>query len=123
MIETAVIASVGTAGATTLDADTHAGAAAIPVASAIGFIPGQTVTIDGGANAETSVIAAIGRTGGGVTLTLISPLTLAHSSGAQVSGSGITLTSALSRIHDVGASVSNSVPTPGAPNKFFSTSH
>ena len=59
--ETAVIATVGTAGATTSGAATDAGATVIPVASAMGFSAGQTITIDSGANRETAVVASIGR--------------------------------------------------------------
>ena len=60
-LETAVIATVGTAGATTASAATSVGATVIPVASAIGFSAGQTITIDSGANAETAVVASITR--------------------------------------------------------------
>ena len=49
-LETAVIATVGTAGATTVGAATDVGATVIPVASAAGFSAGQTITIDSGAN-------------------------------------------------------------------------
>ena len=59
--ETAVIATVGTAGATTVGAATDVGATVIPVASAIGFSAGQTITIDSGANRETAVVASISR--------------------------------------------------------------
>ena len=128
--ETAVIATVGTAGATTVGADAAAGATVIPVASAAGFSAGQTITIDSGANAETAVVvsSAGGRGGGGgggrggaptpATITVAAPLTLAHAAGAQVSGTGITLTAALSRAHAIGAPVATSAPTPGAPNKY-----
>ncbi len=60
-LETAVIATVGTAGATTVGAATSAGATVIPVASAMGFSAGQTITIDSGANQETAVVVSIGR--------------------------------------------------------------
>ncbi len=60
-LETAVIATVGTAGATTVGAATDVGATVIPVASATGFTAGQTITIDSGANQETAVVAAAGR--------------------------------------------------------------
>ena len=62
-LETAVIATVGTAGATTVGAATDAGATVIPVASGFGFTAGQTITIDSGANQETAVVAAA--SGGG----------------------------------------------------------
>ena len=61
--ETAVIATVGTAGGTTVGTATDAGATVIPVASAAGFSAGQTITIDSGANLETAVVASV--TGGG----------------------------------------------------------
>ena len=57
-LETAVIATVGTAGATTVGAATDVGATVIPVASGIGFTAGQTITIDSGANHETAVVAS-----------------------------------------------------------------
>ena len=64
-LETAVIATVGTAGATTVGAATDAGATVIPVASAIGFSAGQTITIDSGANQETAVVASVAGGRGG----------------------------------------------------------
>ena len=60
--ETAVIATVGTAGATTVGTATDVGATVIPVASAAGFSAGQTITIDSGTNLETAVVASV--TGG-----------------------------------------------------------
>jgi len=137
-LETAVIATVGTAGATTVGSATAVGATVIPVASGAGFTPGQTITIDSGANQETAVVASTGRgvpgggpgfgvpggtgrgvPGGGATITVAAPLTFAHAAGAQVSGTGITLTAALTRAHDVGAQVASNVPTPGAPNQYY----
>jgi non-reducing end alpha-L-arabinofuranosidase len=122
-LETAVIATVGTAGATTAGAATVAAATVIPVASGAGFSAGQTITIDSGANAETAVVASAtfgGRGGGSATITVSAPLTLAHAAGAQISGSGITLTAALTRTHAGGAQVAGDVPTPGAPNQYRS---
>ena len=125
--ETAVIATVGTAGGTTVGTATEVGATVIPVASAAGFSAGQTITIDSGANRETAVVASIagGRGGlaaaggpGGATITVAAPLTIAHAVDAQVSGTGITLTAALTRAHDSGAQVAGNVPTPGAPNQY-----
>jgi hypothetical protein len=125
-LETAVIATVGTAGATTVGAATNVGATVIPVAGAAGFSAGQTITIDSGANHETAVVASItgggrggGRGGAGPAITVAAPLTLAHAAGAQVSGSGITLAAALTRAHAGGAQVAASVPTPGAPNQYY----
>ena len=124
--ETAVIAAVGTAGATTVGAATNLGATVIPVASGIGFSAGQTIEIDTGANYETAVVASTagggrggGRGGAGPTITVAAPLKFAHAGGAQVSGSGITLTTALTRAHAGGAQVASNLPTPGAPNKYF----
>jgi non-reducing end alpha-L-arabinofuranosidase len=126
-LETAVIATVGTAGATSVGTATSAGATVIPVAGAMGFAAGQTITVDSGTNHETAVVASIGRVfgpagpggpGGSATITLAAPLTSAHAAGAQVSGTGITLTAALTKAHASGTQVAVSLPTPGAPNKY-----
>jgi hypothetical protein len=117
-LETAVIATVGTAGATTVRAATAAGATVIPVASAAGFSPGQIITIGSGADYETAVVASA-TFRGGATITVAAPLALAHPAGAQISGTGITLTSALTRAHASGAQVTDNIPTPGAPNKYI----
>jgi hypothetical protein len=128
--ENAVIATVGTAGGTTVGTPTDVGATVIPVASAAGFGAGQTITIDSGANLETVVVASTtgggrggfggGRGGpGGATITVAAPLTNAHAAGAQVSGTGITLTAALTKAHDRGAQVAGGTPTPGAPNQYY----
>ncbi len=119
-LETAVIATVGTAGATTAGAATNAGATVIPVASVMGFSAGQTITIDSGANHETAVVASTSFFGrGGPSITVAAPLTFAHAAGAPVSGTGITLTAALTRVHAGGAQVAVNVPTPGAPNQYY----
>jgi hypothetical protein len=126
-METAVIALVGTAGATTVGSATSAGATVIPVASAAGFSAGQTVNIDSGANFETAVVVSIGRGPGGpgrggpggATITVAAPLRFAHTAGAQVSGSGLALTTALTRAHAAGARVASHAPTPGAPNQYY----
>ena len=118
-LETAVIATVGTAGATTVGAATVVGATVIPVAGGMGFSAGQTITIDSGANEETAVVASTGRGApGGATITVAVPLKSAHAAGAKVSGTGITLTSALTKAHASGAQVARSLPTPGAPNQY-----
>ncbi len=118
-LETAVIATVGTAGATTVSAATSAGATVIPVASAIGFSAGQSIGLDTGANHETASVISItgGGRGGGATIT-VAPLTLSHAVGAPVAGSGITLTGVLAKTHAAGSPVTSDVPTPGAPNKY-----
>ena len=121
--ETAVIATVGTPGATTVGTATTTGATVIPVASVVGFSGNQSVTIDSGANQETAVIVSVagggrGGRGGGATITVAAPLRFAHAAGAPVAGSGITLNAALTKAHDAGAQVAASVPTPGAPNRY-----
>ncbi len=118
--ETAVVATVGTAGGTSVRTDMSGGVNAIPVVNPIGFGPGQTITVDSGTNLETAVVASInaGRRGAGASITLTGPLTIAHTSGAQVSGSGITLASALTHAHDSGAPIVADLPTPGAPNQY-----
>ena len=63
--ETAEIATVGTAGFTTVSTATAAGVTAIPVASMAGFEAGQTITIGSGASRETAVIATIAGAGRG----------------------------------------------------------
>jgi hypothetical protein len=120
--ETAVIATVGTAGATSVATATSVGATVIPVPNAIGFRDGQTITIDSGANSETAVISSVRRFGG-TTITIAAPLTHAHAAGVQVSGTGITLTAALTRAHASGAQVTDNVPTPGAPNRYYRRTH
>jgi non-reducing end alpha-L-arabinofuranosidase len=129
--ETAVIATVGTSGGTTVRTAVDAGTNAIPVASAAGFSAGQTITIDSGANLETAVVASVsgggrgrggfggGRGGGGgASIIVDAPLKMAHAADVQVSGSGITLTSALTKAHANGAQVGSNGPTPGAANQF-----
>jgi hypothetical protein len=126
-LETAVIATVGTAGATTVGSATTAGATVIPVAAGAGFTAGQTITIDSGANQETAVVASAtgggrggaGRGGAGASITLSAALKIGHGAGVQVSGSGITLTGALTRTHAGGAQVASNAPTPGAPNQYY----
>ncbi|MGJ5817200.1 arabinofuranosidase catalytic domain-containing protein [Paludibaculum fermentans] len=117
-LETAVIATVGTAGASTVRTDTSTGATVLPVASGMGFSAGQTITVDSGAKQETAVIASTAFGRGGGTITVSVPLTATHSAGAQVSGSGISLTAPLSKTHAGGAQIASGVPTPGAPNQF-----
>ncbi len=117
-LENAVIATVGTAGSTTLRSATDAGATMIPVANATGFRENQSVTIDRGADSETAVVASIRRFGALPTIIVDAPLTHAHAADAEVSGSGIDLTSKLTRAHASGAQITDNVPTPGAPNKY-----
>jgi hypothetical protein len=121
-LETAIIASVGTAGATTVRTATVAGATVLPTGDVTGFSKGQTIKIDNGANAETAVVSSI-RARGSATITVAEPLAHDHPAGTQISGSGISLTTPLIRTHTRGAQVSDNVPTPGAPNQYTRTSH
>jgi hypothetical protein len=126
--ETAVIATIGTAGGTTVGTATNVGKKVIPVASVEGFNTGQTITIDNDANRETAVVASIfvgRRRFGSVSnspidsIAVTMPLKYAHAVGAQVSGSGITLTSPLTIAHDNGTQIASNVPTPGEPNQYI----
>jgi len=121
-VESAVIATVGTAGATTIGAATNVGATVLPVVSAVGFSTGQTIAIDSGSNRETSVVVSTTGGRGGATITVL-PLTLAHAVGAQISGTGITLAGALTRAHASGVPVAADVPTPGVPNRYYRKGH
>jgi hypothetical protein len=121
-LETAVISTVGTAGATTLSTSSGVGATVLHTASVTGFSKGQTISIDDGANSETAVVSSI-QARGGATITLAAPLARAHASGGQISGSGISLTTPLTRTHTSGAQVSDNVPTPGAPNQYHGANH
>ena len=120
--DTAVIATVGTAGATTVRTSTDPGATLLPTAAATGFTKGQTITIDEGANAETAVIAST-RGRGNATITVTAPLAHGHAAGAQIAGSGITLTTPLTQSHTTGAQIYDSTPTPGAPNQYSVRTH
>src|SRR6185503_8022089 len=72
--ESAVVATVGTAGAGKADGDTQAGATIIGVTSAAGMGTGQSIVIDSGANQETATISAVQGGRGGARLTLAAPL-------------------------------------------------
>ncbi len=117
-VESAVIATVGTAGATTVSSATVEGATVIPVASPMGFSAGESITIDEGGNNETAVVASVAFSRGGATVTVTAPLAHAHTAGAQVSGSGITLNAALTQAHAKGTQIQRNAPTPGAPNQY-----
>jgi non-reducing end alpha-L-arabinofuranosidase len=118
-VETAVIAEVGAAGATVVSIPVSAGAIVIPVTSADGFSNGQTITISG-TNHETAIVLSVRRRPGASSVTVNAPLANAYPAGAEVSGSGIALTSPLARQHANGTQIYDYLPTPGAPNKYFS---
>jgi hypothetical protein len=115
--ETAVIARVGTAGATTAATATELGANKIPVASFFGFGLGQIITIDSGANAETATVAMVTRrVSPAITFTAV--LKRPHAAGVQISGTGLTLTTKLKQAHSKGAAVATNIPTPGSGNRY-----
>jgi hypothetical protein len=116
-LETAVIAAVGTPGATMTIAASEAGATALSTSDMRNFSAGQTITIDSGTNYETAVVASANFGRGGFRIAVTAPLTHAHASGVQVSGTGITLKTGLTRAHASGAQITTDIPTPGAPNK------
>ena len=127
-IESAVIGTIGTPGATTIGTVIAEGRNVIPVATVAGFNPGQAITIDDGTKSEKAVIAAVGavrrRFGSQATnqtdsITVTMPLKFAHAAGVQVSGSGITLATPLTRDHDSGTPVVGNLPTPGEPNQYY----
>jgi non-reducing end alpha-L-arabinofuranosidase len=127
--ETAVIATIGTTGGTTLAAATTVGMTVIPVASVEGFNAGQTITIDSGANLEMAVVASVtarrrsfdpqqsNSPGNSLTVTVV--LSKPHNAGTQISGSGITFATPLIKAHDNGVKVASNVPTPGEPNQYI----
>jgi hypothetical protein len=117
-LEGAIIATVGTAGGTTVATAVSPGATEIPVANVIGFSAGQAITIGSGAHLENAVVTAANRFGS--TLTVAASLKFAHAIGAQVCGSGITITSSLKQDHAGGALVTGGVSTPGSPNQYYS---
>ena len=116
--ETAVIASVGTPGATTLRTATAAGATSLPVANAFGFSPGQTLTLGEGGAQETVMVAAVNGRGPAATVTVSKPLTNAHPEGSEVAGSGLTLAKELERQHAGSSPVTGDLATPGAANHY-----
>ena len=120
--ETAVIATVGTAGGTTVRGATDAGGTVIPVESVTGFREGQTITIGRGANSETAIIASI-NWWGGATITVSTQLKHAQAQGDPVYGSGITFTAPLKHAHASAAQVTDNIPTPGTPNHYASRAH
>ncbi|MEO8595160.1 MAG: arabinofuranosidase catalytic domain-containing protein [Candidatus Solibacter sp.] len=117
-LEKAVIATVGTAGATAVGTPTNGGVTVIPVGSSAGFAAGQNITIGSGAAQEAAVVAATTGGRGGATITVTAPLKAGYAAGVPVAGTGITLTSALTQAHASGAQVASTMPTPGAPNQY-----
>jgi hypothetical protein len=122
--------------ATTLAAASDAGATSIKVAAVTDFAPGQTVTIDGGANAETATIASVGTAGattttaattagtslipvaGGIGFTAGQTVTIDSGPNEETArivattggrgGATITVAAPLTRTHAAGAQISGS---------------
>ena len=105
-IEPAVVATVGTAGASTVRVATAAGDTTIPVVSTTGFAVGSTITVGSGGSLETAVVASTSSSGGNPRVVVTAALGNAHAVGEQISGSGITLAAPLGLAHSAGATVS-----------------
>lgn len=97
---------------TTTSTLTAAGVTALPVASALGFYAGTTVTIHDGAGTEVVTVASVT----GTTLTLTAPTAFAHAAGVSVSNlpaavkqATISLTSALIKTRGAEALVMGSI--------------
>lgn len=116
--EPAVIAAVGGAGGTRIATKAEEGATLIRVGSVAGFSAGQSITIDSGVTKESATILLTASGRGGARITLSAPLRFAHSTSAQVSGTGITFAAALKQAHASGVLVTSGSPTPGAPNRY-----
>jgi hypothetical protein len=110
-IDTATVGSVGTGQrtGTTLAAAAAAGDTNIKVTAVTNMVAGENIAIDAGfPDVEYGTISAVGTAGAtGTGVTLQSPLTKAHATGApaQDIGSGITLTAGLGSAHPSGARV------------------
>ena len=131
--EAATIATIGTAGCTTIGSTANTGSTIIPVLGVEGFSVGQSITVGNGANLDKVVITSIsaprrrmgmwGRNQNAPvvtdTITVSTPLKFTHEKNEQVSGSGITLTKPLTKNHETGALIASNLPTPGMPNRYF----
>jgi hypothetical protein len=124
-VETATIASVGTAGAVKSAEAVAAGETVIPLASPagvpgnqLGFIAGQAVTIGEGDRSEMSTVLAVQGGPGAARMMIAQPLRSAHPGGTLVAGTGITLAGALAKSHAANTQISTDQPTPGAPNRY-----
>ena len=98
-LETAVIATVGTAGATTISAATNAGRDGYPGRQRGGFQLGAEHRHRQRREPRNGGCRSLSPAAEEAPQSPLSPLTLAHAAGAQVSGTGITLAGALTRAH------------------------
>ncbi len=108
--ENATVATVGVAArtATTLAAASAVGDTNIKVTSVTNMRAGESISIDTGANQEVDSITAVGTAGAtGTGVTLATPLTIAHASGAaaQDIGTGLTLSAPLAFAYGTGTQV------------------
>jgi len=115
--EDAVIAEVGTAGASVITEATAVGVTTLSLANAFGLEEGQTIVIGSGQTREVAVITGV-RGGRAARITLKAPLTASHAAGESVAGTGLTLAAPLRKAHAKGTTILNAVPTPGAANTF-----
>jgi len=118
--ETAVIASIGTAGATVTNAASEPGATILAAASGVGFVPGEAITIGNGTDRETATVVTAAGGRGAARIIVAAPLSSAHPAGTMIAGSGITLGAGLTKAHAGGAQVMTELPTPGASNTYSS---
>ena len=118
--EHAVVAKVGTSGATATNRAANAGATTLFVHLPFGFDRGQIVTVGVGSSQEDATIAEIQRFDG-FSITFTAPLRFAHPEGTPVAGSGIALTEALTRRHADGGQLTTEAPTPGSQNAYGSS--
>lgn len=123
--ETAYVATIGSAGSTTITASAAAGSKQIQVQSAQGFIVGQSVVLSNGELCVVESVNIVRRRWGATngqqpsdTITLAAPLKKACASGDALAGTGITLSTPLKFNHNSGEAMVSQVPTPGRPNKF-----
>jgi hypothetical protein len=137
-LETAVIASVGSAGlggTTTLAAASLVNATNVKVTSVNGLGTGETVTIDTGAGLETRIITGPVNTSGafngtagsgGTGVNLDSALTLAHANGVSfvaAAATGLTLTTPLTMAHSGPAAVAFVTPAGSTNIKLTSVAN
>jgi non-reducing end alpha-L-arabinofuranosidase len=125
--ETAIIATIGTPGGTTIGTQIKVGTTDIPVVGVDGLSVGQTIFLDDTKNLETAVITNIVRSRRRFgtpntqvidTIKVAKPLINTHNIGVQISGSGITLSKPLTKVHDKNTPIVSNLPTPGQPNQY-----
>ena len=133
-LEKIKIATIGTAGATTISADAKKGDKTVAVAASQGFQVGQIINI-GNESYTIESIQAVPRRGFGFggfggfggrggqqqpvepdKITLTTGLNAAVASGEYLTGTGITLGAPLTKDHGAGDAFTASVATPGKPN-------